>query len=62
VSLNPSLDERHVGASKAVKMTPDMIYLITLKLDKKWNPEQISGWLLAVRKELLSHETIYLHI
>ena len=55
-------DERRAKAAKAVKMTPDMIQLIELKLHMKWSPEQISGWLLEEREEFLSHETIYLHI
>lgn len=55
-------DERRAQATKAYKMTPDMIRLITTKLRIKWSPEQISGWLLAERKVRLSYETIYLHI
>ena len=55
-------DERRAKAAKAVKMTPDMIQRIELKLHKKWSPEQISGWLLEEREEFLSHETLYLPI
>ena len=55
-------DDRRMQAAKALKMTPEMINLIESKLRLKWSPEQISGWLLEERKELLSHETIYLHI
>lgn len=55
-------DERRSNAVKAVKMTPDMIELIELKLREKLSPEQISGWLLEARGERLSYETIYLHI
>jgi len=49
-------------AVKSIKMTPEMIKLIDSKLRLKWSPEQISGWLLEEREELISHETIYLHI
>jgi IS30 family transposase len=28
----------------------------------EWSPEQISGWLLVEREELISHESIYLHV
>jgi len=55
-------DERRCTATKAVKMTPDMIKIIESKLREKLSPEQISGWLLAERKERLSYETIYFHI
>ena len=43
-------------------MTAKMIAFVESKLRLEWSPEQISGWLLEDRKELLSHETIYLHI
>ena len=43
-------------------MTPEMIGVIESKLEEKWSPEQISGWLLKARGELLSHETIYLYV
>ena len=55
-------DDRRMLAAKATKMTPKMIALVESKLQLKWSPEQISGWLLEEREELLSHETIYLHI
>lgn len=55
-------DDRRLTATKALKMTPDMIKLIESKLREKLSPEQISGWLLAEKKERLSYETIYLHI
>jgi len=54
--------DRRMKAVKAIKMTPEMIKLIESKLRLKWSPEQVSGWLLDERDELLSHETIYLHI
>jgi IS30 family transposase len=43
-------------------MTPVMIALVESKLRNKLSPEQVSGWLLEEKEELLSHETIYLHI
>lgn len=55
-------NERRQRARKALKMTPEMIERVESKLREKWSPEQISGWLLTERNELLSHERIYLHI
>ena len=55
-------DIRRTMAAKAIKMTPDMIELIESKLREKWSPEQISGWLLEEKEQLLSYETIYMHI
>lgn len=54
--------QRRVNASKALKMTPQVIELINLKLDEKWSPEQISGWLELNESFTISHETIYQHI
>lgn len=55
-------EARRSEATKALKMTPDMINLIESKLSLKWSPEQISGWLKTERGERLSTETIYQHI
>jgi IS30 family transposase len=55
-------DQRRAEAVKPTKMTAKMIAFVESKLRLEWSPEQISGWLLEDRKELLSHETIYLHI
>ena len=55
-------DTRRQQAAKALKMTPNMIKLIELKLGEKWSPEQISGWLLEECSQLISHETIYRHV
>ena len=55
-------EKRRTEAAKAIKMTPGMIQWIRLKLQQKWSPEQISGWLLEEQGEHLSHETIYLYI
>ena len=43
-------------------MAPLMVDQIESKLREKWSPEQISGWLLEEKEQLLSYETIYLHI
>ncbi len=53
---------RRLNAAKATKMTRSMIDIIEAKLEEKWSPEQISGWLLEENNELISHETIYQHI
>ena len=55
-------DARCAEATKAIKMTPEMLGLIEQKLREKWSPEQISGWLQDEQKEHLSHETIYRHV
>lgn len=55
-------EARRQNACKAHKMTPEMIELVESKLQEKWSPEQISGWLLAEKAILLSHERIYLHV
>lgn len=55
-------DLRRLEAAKAVKMTPVMIKLIESKLRENWSPDQISGWLLDERQQLISHEIIYQHV
>jgi IS30 family transposase len=55
--------ERRQLASKAIKMTADMIEFVDNKLtEHQWSPEQISGWLLEEKKIAISHERIYQHI
>jgi len=54
--------QRRKEAVKPTKMTPAMIGTIESKLRIEWSPEQISGWLLEDREQLISHESIYLHI
>lgn len=55
--------ERRQLASKAIKMTTDMIEFVDNKLtEHQWSPEQISGWLLEEKKIAISHERIYQHI
>ena len=39
-----------------------MIEIVDKKIRIQWSPMQISGWLLNENSELLSHESIYLHI
>lgn len=55
-------ERRRKEASKATKMTLGMIAIIESKLRIKWSPEQISGWLLNEQEELISPESIYLHV
>jgi IS30 family transposase len=43
-------------------MISKMIIVIESKLRIEWSPEQISGWLLEEHEQLISHETIYLHV
>lgn len=54
--------ERRYAAVKPTKMTPAMIRIIESKLRQEWSPVQIAGWLRVVRKQLISHESIYLHV
>ena len=54
--------QRRKAAVRPTKMTPAMINAIESKLRMEWSPEQISGWLLEEREQLISHESIYLHI
>jgi IS30 family transposase len=49
-------------ASQPTKMTASMIDLIKSKLQIEWSPEQISGWLLDEKEQLISHEAIYLYV
>ncbi len=55
-------DKRRLTACKVIKMTTTLIALIDTKIEEKWSPEQISGWLKEERSTHISHETIYLHI
>lgn len=55
-------ERRRKEASKATKMTLGMIAIIESKLRIKWSPEQISGWLLNEQEELISPESVYLHV
>ena len=53
---------RRKEACKPSKMTPEMIAAIEPKLRIQWSPEQVSGWLLEEEEELISYESIYLHV
>lgn len=55
-------EQRRTKACKAVKMTPEVITFIELKIREDWSPEQISGWLKLEKLETISHERIYQHI
>jgi IS30 family transposase len=55
-------EQRKLEASKAVKMTANIIGLIEAKIKEKWSPEQISGWLREERGISISYETIYQYI
>lgn len=55
-------DTRRLVACKAIKLTPIIIELIDGKIQEKWSPEQISGWLKEDRNIHISHETIYQYI
>ncbi|WP_426416335.1 IS30 family transposase [Aestuariirhabdus sp. LZHN29] len=55
-------ERRRADAVSATKMTMEAIELIESKLRLEWSPEQISGWLLIEQEQLISHESIYLHV
>jgi IS30 family transposase len=57
-----STDTRRLDACKAIKMTTKTIELIELKINEKWSPEQVSGWLREDQAIGISYETIYQHI
>ena len=59
---NNKAQQRKFEAKKAKKMTAEFIELIEEKLCLDWSPEQISGWLLHEKQQLLSHERIYQHV
>ena len=43
-------------------MLPALVAVVESKLRLAWSPEQIVGWLRLERKQLVSHESIYLHV
>lgn len=53
---------RREWATKAIKMTVDVICLIEAKIALEWSPEQVSGWLAKEQNISLSHERIYQHV
>ena len=50
---------RHLTATRSVKMTPKVIRLIDSKLPRKWSPDQIWGWLRKAKDTVISYETVY---
>jgi IS30 family transposase len=53
---------RRLAACKAIKMTTTTVELIESKINAKWSPEQVSGWLREDQCIDISYETIYKHI
>jgi IS30 family transposase len=53
---------RRKEATKAIKMTAEVLGLIETKLRLDWSPDQVSGWLDLEKRITLSHERIYQHI
>ena len=51
--------QRHADKPKAIKLTPELVGRITLRLEEQWSPEQISGRLKAQGEASVCHETIY---
>lgn len=43
-------------------MTTGLIALIELKINERWSPEQVSGWIKEEQDINISYETIYQHI
>ncbi len=58
-----SIHRRFSASSHKRKMNTSTVFLIEEKLNLQWSPVQISGWLeKAVNPQVVSHETIYLHV
>ena len=55
-------NHRRLTALKSVKMTPKLLTVIRSKLQEKWSPEQISGWLNMTHDVRISHESIYRYV
>ena len=54
--------KRRREATKALKMTNEVILVIEEKICLDWSPEQVSGWLKINQGIFISHERIYQHI
>jgi transposase, IS30 family len=54
--------KRRKKATKAKKMTAEVVALVDAKLRLEWSPEQISGWLAREHAIFISHERIYQHV
>lgn len=50
---------RKENASTPLKMTLELMIIITHYLEEKWSPQQISGWLFKNKNICISHESIY---
>jgi transposase, IS30 family len=51
------------SAQNNLKMTPELITTIDVKLRLQWSPDQISGWLKRQDNQgTVSHESIYKHV
>jgi len=54
--------ERHSSKRKAVKMTEEMKYIVSVCILNDWSPEQISGRLYEEGMLSVHHETIYQYV
>lgn len=54
--------ERHADKAKAVKMTEEIKYIVSVCLQNDWSPEQIAGRLREESVVCLHHETVYQYI
>ena len=54
--------QRKREATKAIKMTDEVIVLVNEQIRLDWSPEQVSGRLIKQHGIYLSHERIYQHI
>ena len=54
--------ERHTCKEKAVKMTNEIKYIVSICLQHDWSPEQIAGRLREEEVVFLHHETIYQYL
>jgi IS30 family transposase len=55
-------ENRRLSKVQAYKMTLRLTRLIDSKLNRKWSPEQISGWLQEGEAASISYESIYQYI
>lgn len=54
--------DRHVDKVKAIKMTEEIKYIVSVCLQSDWSPEQIAGRLREEAIVSLHHETVYQYI
>ena len=56
-------ERKKISTQNNLKMTPELITTIDVKLRLQWSPVQISGWLKRQNsKRAVSHESIYKHV